>query len=279
MMMTFADFYNKYELNERALNIGNRSVSYPKYNNVLILAGGAGSGKSTILNDVITFRGKLFNVDEIKHALIKLDDHSALRRKFEQETGLRLDMSSLKDPVELSALHAFVKRHKLNDKLTSTFFTAAASRQYKDNVIFDVTLKDTDKLDQITDLCDIGGYHPINRHIVWVCTNVDLALKRNANRERTIANDIVLETHKGVSTTLKKLIQHRDQTKIDGDVWIVFNGVSINGEYDVKFDDRGVNKYTAFQIKQKGKPFKTFEQISTAIIDKINKYVPDDVQW
>ena len=39
-MKTFKEF-----LEERALNIGNKSVSYPKFGNILILAGGAGSGK------------------------------------------------------------------------------------------------------------------------------------------------------------------------------------------------------------------------------------------
>lgn len=31
-------------INEKALNLGNRTVTYPKHGQILILAGGAGSG-------------------------------------------------------------------------------------------------------------------------------------------------------------------------------------------------------------------------------------------
>ena len=61
LMKTFKEF-----LEERALNIGNKSVSYPKFGNILILAGGAGSGKGFASNRMIAFEGKRFDVDAIK---------------------------------------------------------------------------------------------------------------------------------------------------------------------------------------------------------------------
>lgn len=277
-MMNFADFYRKYELEEKALNLGDRSISYPKYGNVLIVAGGAGSGKGVVVNKLLAFRGKTFNVDDIKTSIIKLGSHSRIAKQFYDETGYPLDITVLKDPVEVAALHDFISRHKYSDKLTKAFFLAAADRNTKDNVIFDVTLKSIDKLKYIGELCKIGGYSRVSTHIVWVLTGIETALKQNQTRSRTIPDSIVLKTHQGASLTIKQLIDQCDTSIVDGDVWIVFNGVTVNGR-DLKLKGNIVDSYTAFQLKQQGKPFKSISEIEKAIVDKINSYVPDDAKW
>lgn len=64
-------------LSETALVIGDPSRSASKKeNNVLILAGGAGSGKSFVLSKIIDFEGKLFNVDDLKSKLIDYGSRS-----------------------------------------------------------------------------------------------------------------------------------------------------------------------------------------------------------
>lgn len=277
-MMTFADFHRKYQLEEKALNLGDRSIKYPKYGNVLIMAGGAGSGKGAVLEKLLTFRGKVFNVDDIKTALIKLGSNSKLADQFYNETGYPLEIGLLKDPVELAILHDFIKKHKYNDKLTQAFFLAAADRTTKDNVIFDVTLKDISKLREIGELCAIGGYHPVNTHIVWVLTDVETALSQNQQRARSVSDSILVRTHQGAAMTIKQIVDLSDTSVVDGDVWIVFNGATANGR-DLTLAGNVVEGYTAYQLKQQGKPFKPVKQIEQAIIEKINSYVPKDAQW
>ena len=50
-------------INEDAIQLGGKSE---KYGNVLILAGGAGSGKGFAYDMAIDFDGKKFDVDELK---------------------------------------------------------------------------------------------------------------------------------------------------------------------------------------------------------------------
>ena len=45
MLKSFSDIVNESMLQEKLLNITDKSVTYPQFNQVIILAGGAGSGK------------------------------------------------------------------------------------------------------------------------------------------------------------------------------------------------------------------------------------------
>ncbi len=68
-MLGFADWIKRNtpcDLSERALNIGNRSVAYPRFDNVLIIAGGAGSVKDFVLNNMIKFTVKEVTVYELR---------------------------------------------------------------------------------------------------------------------------------------------------------------------------------------------------------------------
>ena len=48
--------------------------AYPKFNNVLIAAGGAGSGKGYVLSEILLFQGKTFDVDEIKKKIANSEE-------------------------------------------------------------------------------------------------------------------------------------------------------------------------------------------------------------
>lgn len=278
MSTSFNEFCLRYDLAEKALNLGDRSISYPKDNNVVILAGRAGSGKGVILDKLLTIRGKAFNVDDIKKTLLNLGDQTTLAKTFEKETHRSLGTIELGEVGDTMIMHDFIKRHKLNDSLTNTFFWANATNKYRPNVVFDVTLKDINKPQSIGELCNIGNYRPINRHIVWVLTNVELAIDQNASRDRKVEQSIVLRTHEGASRTIEQLVKQSDRTVIDGDVWIVFNGITVNGR-DLKVKGNVVQSYQAFQLKQQGKPWKSVHDIEQVVWDKINSYVPTNSKW
>lgn len=278
MTTSFNEFCLRYELAEKALNLGDRSISYPKDNNVVILAGGAGSGKGVILDKLLTIRGKVFNVDDIKKTLLKLGDQTSLSKTFEKETHRSLGTIELGEVGDTMIMHDFIERHKLNDSLTNTFFWANTTNKYRPNVVFDVTLKDINKLQLIDELCNIGNYRPINRHLVWVLTNIDVAIDQNASRDRKVDHSILLRTHEGASRTIEQLVKQSDRSIIDGDVWIVFNGATINGR-DLKLKGNVVQSYQAFQLKQQGKPWKSVHDIEQVVWNKINSYVPASSKW
>jgi hypothetical protein len=58
-------------INEALITLANKR---PKYNNIVILAGGAGSGKGFINTNLLGIEGKTFDVDEIKRLGLKIGD-------------------------------------------------------------------------------------------------------------------------------------------------------------------------------------------------------------
>lgn len=57
-------------LNEAGVTFGN--TAYPKEGQVVILAGGAGSGKGFVLGNVLLINGKVFDVDQIKTEVMNI---------------------------------------------------------------------------------------------------------------------------------------------------------------------------------------------------------------
>lgn len=280
-----------YELDAKILNLGNRSIAYPSYNQAVILAGGAASGKSFVMKNVISIRGKVFDVDYIKTSLPKLknqklqDDFREFSKKY---LGYELELSSisndsLKDPNIVQLMHLFESYYRYNDKLMQTLMSAAASSNHKPNVIFDVTLKDFHKLIDIADLLDIGNYTLENRHLVWVLASFDLALKNNAERSRRVSEDILMMTHAGVSRTINQLIKSCDQSMINGDVYIVFNNRELEDTLAKRVGNKTktflVDHYTCFRVKAANQAWIPYNEISAEIVEKIRSYVPDSTIW
>lgn len=57
-------------LNEAGVTFGD--TAYPKEGQVVILAGGAGSGKGFVLNNILLINGKVFDVDQIKTEVMNI---------------------------------------------------------------------------------------------------------------------------------------------------------------------------------------------------------------
>lgn len=280
-----------YELDAKILNLGNRSITYPSYNQAVILAGGAASGKSFVMKNVISIRGKVFDVDYIKTSLSKLKNQKLqdeFREFSKRYLGYSIELSSisddsLKDPDIVQLMHKFESAHRYNDKLMQAMMFAATSSNYKPNVIFDVTLKDFYKLINITDLLDIGNYALENRHLAWVLSPFDLSLRNNQERSRRVPEDILLMTHAGVSRTIYQLINSCDQSMIDGDVYIVFNNRDLEDTLARQVGNKTktflIDRYTCFRIKASGQAWISYNEISAEIIEKIRSYVPDNTVW
>lgn len=290
-MLQFNDFINeKYDIDEAALIVSGKKA-YPKFDNILVMSGGAGSGKGFVLKNVLAFQGKVFDVDALKTQVIKQsvrDEMNALNQEFKREYGKSLKDINLKDPEDTSNLHMFIKEKGLSDKQKNIFFKQAAKTTHKPNVIFDITMKDTKALEEVSEYAEQGGYDKKNIHIVWVLNNVTTARAQNAKRARSVSDNILLSTHAGASRTMRQLIQDTDMYRkyADGDVWIVFNMAGVDSTVVRKDVPKGssykpmyVEKYTALHIKEAGKPARKISEIDKALLDKIKSYVPNSAIW
>lgn len=274
---------NEALLNEKALNIGNKSAS-PRYNNILILAGGAGSGKGFALSHIINFEGKRFDVDKLKEDLKKV---KIVEDKFRKQTGRDLSDISFVNPYDVSVYHQFIKDNKYDDKTTLSFFLAQRGLDNKPKVIMDVTLKDLKKLKEIHDLAYLGGYTKDNIHICWIMNKFEIAYKQNQQRSRRVSDEVMISTHKGASQTMKELVENSRfyNNYADGEYYILFNQLKIDNEVERMNDGRFIKKpfyhvkrYFVVKIKDR-LDFADISKIDQQIINKINSYVPQGAEW
>jgi len=289
------------KIDEAGLELGNQA--YPKSDQILIMAGGAGSGKSFILNHLLLFEGKTLNPDNTLITMVHLGakyPESSISRKFKKATGKEFKDIDLKNSEDVNLLYDFVSDLELHSKLEWCFFNSVSSlpeNYERPNVIFDVQMRNLETVDNILELAEKGKYKPENIHVVWVLNEFKTAYAQNLSRDRKIDPTLLKDYHIGVAETFNDLIVNTDEWKdlIGGDIWIVFNkkGVDIHTvltvgnssligrnkqKVTVNLDPDSKNPYFAVQLKEKGKPAKSWKEINTEILRKIRRYVPKDVR-
>jgi CO dehydrogenase nickel-insertion accessory protein CooC1 len=305
-MKSFNEF-NEYLL-EKLITFGGKA--YPKFGNVVILAGGGGSGKGFIQSQLMGIQGKTFDVDALKSLAVKSDK---ITQRVKKELGVDLIQfkvkGALKNPETVSLLHGIIGDElKLPDKEKRAFFSSimTADPERKPNVIFDVTLKSLQKFDNLISNVTRLGYDKKNIHLVWIINDIEIALKQNAERDRFVKPEILINTHVGAQQTVADVIKLGNKLKsyMDGDIVFVFNKVGVDTTYikspeketdfkylttknkkgeTVKVDVSGGGGYLKdanfFYIKRAGKAVMNFDDIDKDIRAKIRNYVPKGAEW
>ena len=291
-------------LNEAGLSLNGKA--YPKFNNVLIAAGGAGSGKGFVLNNVLLFKGKTFDVDALKTNILRFGSKEESKiwqefKKFAEKEGYvktNLNDLNLENSKDVSILHEFSKAMGYDDKFKELFFKVSRESKNKPNVIFDVTLKDIKAIDEINNYIKLGKYDNKNVHLVWILNSFDIALKQNNQRERQVSLEIMAKTHEGAALTMREILENSEKYRdvIDGDIWIVPNQVKVDSSViqnngneiewkgkkysrnaETKKKNMVIDRYSAICIKKSGKPAMKYEEIEKSLIEKIREYIPKDV--
>lgn len=281
-------------LDEALITFAKRA--YPKEGNVVILAGGSGSGKGFVLNNLLGIEGKVFDTDALKRAYLS---SLRLRASLEQEFGIDLSSFNMQDAASVDQLHRILSAKGTDKARIATFSASVAELDRKPNVIFDVTLSSLTKFHNIVKMVQEMGYEAGSIHIVWVLTEYEVAQKNNASRERRVPEIVFNDIHNGVSRTVNELIRLPSLSDyIDGDFWVVFN----NREDTelVRNDDRNlpdgndgtgktlgnspkggryVSKMDAVKFKAAGSPAVGYGEIEKILFDKINAYLPAQSQW
>lgn len=280
--MNFKEFQDYLE--EALIVLGGRSN--PKFNNVVIMAGGAGSGKGFVLNNLIGVDGFKFDVDALKSSVMRTPK---LVDQIKKEFGVDVSVEKfpLTNPKNVEKLHAIIKSSlHLDDKKLTTFYASVLSThpERKPNVIFDVTLKSLNKLQKLSDMVSLLGYPKENIHIVWVVNDIEIALKQNKDpsRGRIVPPEILVNTHRGVSATMHDIVSMGERLKqyMDGDIVLAFNKIGVDSEY-VKSGKGGgyIKKANYVYIKRAGNDIMPEDQVRKELGSKIASYVPKGVSW
>ena len=160
----------------------------PNIFKAFFLAGGPGSGKSFVVRKSTGGTGlKIVNSDDVFE-------------KYLKDAGLEMDMTTRKAELQQEP------RDKLRDR------AKVVTQKKQDNyvagrlgLIIDGTGRDYDKIArQSTELKKLG----YDTHMIYVNTSLDVALARNAERERKVHASIATKSWKDVQSNLGKFSQH-----------------------------------------------------------------------
>jgi len=218
--------YNEYNTLNNYKMLDEKLIMYnngKRYGQVVFLAGGAGSGKGFAqANFMEVEKFKVFDVDELKKAFIKLKE-------------LNMDLRNSQDVFNL---HMMVKKSEIKNKILDALFKTHAElgsgkKGTLPNLMFDVTLKEIEDIDEVMPMLMNLGYKPTDLHITWVLTNYYVAVQANQERERVVPDDILLQTHVGASKTMSKLLLGKTPRQINGGVYVILN----NRENTIPYTD------------------------------------------
>lgn len=267
---------------EKLITFGGKA--YPKFGNIVIMAGGAGSGKGFVKDKLVGLEGRTFDVDELKTLAAKTP---FIQKRVKAEFGVDLgDLAKdLKNPENVAKLHEIIgDALRLPDKRMQAFYASVltAADDRKPNIIFDVTLKDLRKLQNITRQVSNIGYDRKNVHIVWVVNDIEIAKKQNVQRDRMVPVEILVNTHRGASQTMLDIINMGTSLKkyMDGDIVFAFNKIGVDS--DISTSGKGgmtVTDANYFYVKRAGQAVTSSDKLSKELKAKVASYVPKNVDW
>ena len=143
----------------------------------------------------------------------------------------------LKNPKDVYKIHKFVKEKNIKDKSLDLLLRDANTRHLP-NIMFDITMKDASDIGTIIPKLTEAGYDSKNIHLTWVLTNYAVAIVNNRNRERVVADDIMLLSHEGAAVNMYDVIKGKLPRGLNGSVRVILN----NRDNTIPFVDPDTKK-------------------------------------
>ena len=272
-MLTFLQFLAEQYLEEKLImyNQGKR------YGQIVFLAGGAGSGKGfAIANFMEKEKFKVRDVDEWKKAFMMIAD---TQDKYPEIKGLKL-----KNPKDVLKIHAFVKKLGIKEKSIDLMLADANSRHLP-NIMFDITMKDANDIEQYMPKLLEAGYDPKNIHLTWVLTNYAVAIVNNRNRARVVHDDIMLSSHVGAAKSMYEVIKGKLPRGLNGAVRVILNNrdntipwIDPDTKKEMKKHKSGsilVKDFTYLTFKKEGKTIGPETDVKRQLLGWIADNVPN----
>ena len=265
-MLNYTQFKTAVPLEEKLIVYGGGK----KYGQIVFLAGGAGSGKGFASEKFMQkdlFRVR--DVDEWKKAFIKL---SADMKRYSELKGL-----NLRNPDDVFKLHMAVKKMGIKGRSLQLLLRDVRPDRLP-NIMFDITFKDSDEIDEAMPMLLRAGYQPRDIHITWVLTNYHIAVKQNKERDRVVPDDIMIGTHTGAATSMYNVIKGNLPRGVDGQVNIVLN----NRNNTIKFKSsdfadkevENVQDFEYFRLKREGQRIDTSEKALEKVMTWVKSNIP-----
>ena len=265
-MLNYTQFKTAVPLEEKLIVYGGGK----RYGQIVFLAGGAGSGKGFASEKFMQkdlFRVR--DVDEWKKAFIKL---SADMKRYSELKGL-----NLRNPDDVFKLHMAVKKMGIKGRSLQLLLRDVRPDRLP-NIMFDITFKDTDEIDEAMPMLLRAGYQPRDIHITWVLTNYHIAVKQNKERDRVVPDDIMIGTHTGAATSMYNVIKGNLPRGVDGQVNIVLNNrnntIKFKSSYFADKEVENVQDFEYFRLKREGQRIDTSEKALEKVMTWVKSNIP-----
>ena len=266
-MLNYTQFKTAVPLEEKLIVYGGGK----RYGQIVFLAGGAGSGKGFASEKFMQkdlFRVR--DVDEWKKAFIKL---SADMKRYSELKGL-----NLRNPDDVFKLHMAVKKMGIKGRSLQLLLRDVRPDRLP-NIMFDITFKDTDEIDEAMPMLLRAGYQPRDIHITWVLTNYHIAVKQNKERDRVVPDDIMIGTHTGAATSMYNVIKGNLPRGVDGQVNIVLNNRNNtikfkSSEFTSDKEIENVQDFEYFRLKREGQRIDTSEKALEKVMTWVKSNIP-----
>jgi hypothetical protein len=190
-----------------------------KYGQVIFLVGGAASGKSTAIRKFINSGSyKTLNPDGIKDLMRQASERGM--KGYEDLAGV--DPNT---PKGAATYHKKMRDADLSSRYSKRIMTDPnRSSDAYPNLLFDRTFSYAGEIEKISKSLIRYGYKSENIHVVYVFTDVNIALNRNRERSRTLADDIVVQSTKGAKRNfIDLLFQRMKAAPVNGDFYMIVN--------------------------------------------------------
>ena len=266
-MLNYTQFKTAVPLEEKLIVYGGGK----RYGQIVFLAGGAGSGKGFASEKFMQKElFKVRDVDEWKKTFVRL---SSEMKRYSELKGL-----NLRNPDDVFKLHMAVKKMGIKGRSLQLLLRDVRPDRLP-NIMFDITFKDTDEIDEAMPMLLRAGYQPRDIHITWVLTNYHIAVKQNKERDRVVPDDIMIGTHTGAATSMYNVIKGNLPRGVDGQVNIVLN----NKNNTIKFKSseftsdkkiENVQDFEYFRLKREGQRIDTSEKALEKVMTWVKSNIP-----
>ena len=185
---------------------------------------------------------------------------------------------NLRNPDDVFKLHMAVKKMGIKGRSLQLLLRDVRPDRLP-NIMFDITFKDTDEINEAMPMLLRAGYQPRDIHITWVLTNYHIAVKQNKERDRVVPDDIMIATHTGAATSMYNVIQGNLPRGVDGQVNVVLN----NKNNTIKFKSseftsdkkiENVQDFEYFRLKREGQPIDTSEKAIHKVMTWVKSNIP-----
>jgi hypothetical protein len=255
-----------------------------RYGQAVFLAGGAGSGKGYATKNFMEGdKFKIRDVDEWKKAFMAIsriqkdstDWEGNINPKYMDKKGRLLGDLDLRNPEHVFALHMAVKNIGVKDK-SLKLLLQDLNKNHLPNILFDITLKETEDITEVIPKLTSVGYEARNIHLVWVLANYHVAVMANSERERVVPDDILLQTHEGAANTMYGLIKSKGVSNLGGGVHVILanreNTIFWQREDGTKTST--IKDFTYLTLKPEGKLGNVNKTKKPLIVKEFDKKYP-----